>query len=132
MSAQVLDTARAARLAKPKALEAVEATRLDAAQAYLCVGFECLAPDEEDEESGTKATAPDADGAAAAYRSALAVLKKAPDDENTALWFRYLAGRNLAALEAPAAAAATRPAPTAAPNAAAAPSAVSGRGDWSA
>ena len=96
---KVLDTDQAALAALPSALNAVAQTRLDVAQAFLSVHFECMRPDTKaDDDSGAEDGEPDEDGAAAALRKVLSHLEPADADDNVALWYKYLAGKQLSAL----------------------------------
>ena len=96
---KVLDTDQAALAALPSALNAVAQTRLDVAQAFLSVHHECMRPDTKaDDDSGAEDGEPDEDGAAAALRKVLSHLEPADGDDNVALWYKYLAGKQLSAL----------------------------------
>ncbi len=97
---KVLDTDQAALEALPSALDAVAQTRLDVAQAFLSVAFECMRPDtKDDDDSGAEEPGePDEEGAAAALRKVLSHLEPAAADDNVALWYKYLAGKQLSAL----------------------------------
>ena len=117
---KVLDTDQAALAALPSALDAVAQTRLDVAQAFLSVAFEAMSPDRledsddeeddgwgpgsDDEESTKKKKKPvrygppDEEAAAKALRKALSHLEDS-DGNNIALWYKWLAGRQLSDLE---------------------------------
>ena len=117
---KTLDTDEAALEALPSALAAVEQTRLDVAQAFLSVAFEAMSPDRledsddeeddgwgpgsDDEESTKKKKKPvrygppDEEAAAKALRKALSHLEDS-DGNNIALWYKWLAGRQLSDLE---------------------------------
>ena len=120
---KTLDTDEAALEALPSALAAVEQTRLDVAQAFLSVSFEAMSPDRledsddeeddgwgpgsDDEESTKKKKKPvrygppDEEAAAKAMRKALSHLEDSEDSDGTniALWYKWLAGRQLSDLE---------------------------------
>ena len=67
---------------------------------FTQVAFECMRPDtKDDDDSGAEEPGePDEEGAAAALRKVLSHLEPAAADDNVALWYKYLAGKQLSAL----------------------------------